>query len=146
MSSGRRSVLIAACGLLAWYAITLGFWALRPLPDSVPAGKDRRPAANAPADQKVGPEVLYSAKVSCNNLFASAAGPRVLPVLPVQPEGVNKLGYQRTPCTSVHSQARVLFILNTVFVLASFGIGGWLVTRHRRIAPPTPPIGTLTPA
>jgi hypothetical protein len=146
MSSGRRSVLIAAVGLLAWYAITLGFWALRPLHDSVPAGKDRRPAASAPADQKIGPEVLYSAKVSCNNLFASAAGPKVLPVLPAQPEGVNKLGYQRTPCTSVHSQARILFILNTVFVIAAFGIGAWLLRRHRRIASPTAPVGTLAPA
>ncbi len=146
MSSGRRSIIIAAVGLLAWYAVTLGFWALRPLSDSVPAGKDRRPAANAPADQKIGPEVLYSAKVSCNNLFASAAGPRVLPVLPVQPEGVNKLGYQRTPCTSVHSQARVLFILNTVFVITAFGLGGWLVMRHRRTASPTPPIATLATA
>ena len=146
MSSGRRSVLIAACGLLAWYAITLGFWALRPLSDSVPAGKDRRPAANAPADQKIGPEVLYSAKVSCNNLFASSAGPRALPVLPEQPEGVNKLGYQRTPCISVHSQARVLFILNTIFVLAVFGVGGWLLRRHRRITPPTPLVGALAPA
>ena len=146
MSSGRRSVLIAAVGLLVWYAITLGFWALRPLSDSVPAGKDRRPAANAPADQKIGPEVAYSQKVACNNLFAFAAGPRVLPVLPVQPEGINKLGYQRTPCASVHSQARVLFILNTVFVIAVFGIGGWLLMRHRRTASPTAPVGTLAPA
>lgn len=146
MSSGRRSIIIAAVGLLAWYAVTLGFWALRPLSDSVPAGKDRRPAANAPADQKIGPEVLYSAKVSCNNLFASAAGPRVLPDLPVQPEGVNKLGYQRTPCTSVHSQARVLFILNTVFVITAFGLGGWLVMRHRRTASPAPQTPTLATA
>jgi hypothetical protein len=112
----------------------------------VPAGKDRRPAANAPADQKVGPEVLYSAKVSCNNLFSSTAGPSVLPTLPVQPEGVNKLGFQRTPCTSVHSQARVLFILNTIFVIAAFSVGGWLITRQRRTAFPTPPVGTLAPA
>ncbi len=146
MSSGRRSVLIAAVGLLAWYAITLGFWALRPLSDSVPAGKDRRPSANAPVDQKIGPEVVYSQKVSCNNLFASAARTGTLPTLPTQPEGVNKLGYQRTPCSSVHSQARVLFILNTVFVIAVFGIGGWLLRRHRRTASPPASVGTMAPA
>ena len=146
MSSGRRSILIAAVGLLAWYALTLGFWALRPLSDSVPAGKDRRPAANAPADQKIGPEVAYSQKVACKNLFASAARPSVLPVLPLQPEGVNKLGYQRSPCTSVRGQARVLFILNTAFVIAVFGIGAWLLMRHGRTASPTAPVGTLASA
>jgi hypothetical protein len=136
MSSGRRSILIAAFGLLAWYAITLGFWALRPLSDSVPAGIDRRtPAA-----------VAYSQKVSCNNLFASAAQRGPLPTLPDQPAGANKLGYQRTPCASVHSQARVLFILNTAFVLAAFGGGGWLLMRHRRAMSPTPPVGSLAAA
>jgi hypothetical protein len=136
MSSGRRSILIAAGGLLAWYAITLGFWALRPLSDSVPAGTDRR-TPNA---------VAYSQKVSCNNLFASAARSGDLPTLPDQPAGVNKLGYQRTPCTSVHSEARVLFILNTVFVLATFGVGGWLLMRHRRTAEPSTPVGSLASA
>jgi hypothetical protein len=136
MSSGRRSIIIAACGLLAWYAITLGFWALRPLSDSVPAGMDRR-TPNA---------VAYSQKVSCNNLFTSAARSGDVPTLPDQPAGVNKLGYQRTPCTSVHNEARVLFILNTIFVIAAFAIGGWLLMRHRRTAEPTPPVGALTSA
>ena len=131
MSSGRRSVIIGATALLAWYLVTVLFWAVPKLSDSVPAGVDRRPAAAS--NDKVGPGVVYSQKVSCNNLFTSAARPDTpLPELPAQPDGVNKLGYQRGACSSVHSQARVLFILNTLFVIAAFAGGAWLLARHRR--------------
>jgi hypothetical protein len=125
--------MIGAIGLLAWYAVTVLFWAVPKLSDSVPAGVDRRPAASAPATEKIGPGVAYSQRVSCNNVFASAARPDTpLPVLPVQPEGVFQLQYNRAACTSVHSQARTLFILNTIFVVAVFAAGGWLLSRHRK--------------
>jgi hypothetical protein len=133
MSSGRRPIMIGAIALLAWYAVTVLFWAVPKLSDSVPAGFDRRPAANAPATEKLGPAVAYSQRVACNNLLSSAARPDApLPVLPVQPEGANQLQYNRTPCTSVHSQARSLFVLNTIFVVAVFAAGGWLLARRRR--------------
>jgi hypothetical protein len=133
MSSGRKPILIGAVALLAWYAVTILFWAVPKLTDAVPAGVDRRPAATAPATEKTGPGVAYSQRVSCNNVFLSAARPDTpLPVLPVQPEGVFQLQYNRTPCTSVHSQARTLFILNTIFVVAVFAVGGWLLSRRQR--------------
>jgi hypothetical protein len=125
--------MIGAIALLAWYAVTVLFWAVPKLTDSVPAGVDRRPAATAPATEKIGPGVAYSQRVTCNNLLTSAARPDTpLPVLPVQPDGVFQLQYNRAPCTSVHGQARSLFILNTVFVVAVFAVGGWLLRRRRR--------------
>jgi hypothetical protein len=133
MSSGRKPIVIGAIGLLAWYAVTVLFWAVPKLSDSVPSGIDRRPSAGAPATQKIGPGVAYSQRVSCNSLFSSSARPDApLPVLPVQPEGAFQLQYNRAACSSVHSQAQTLFILNTIFVVAVFAAGGWLLARRRK--------------
>lgn len=136
MSSGRRAVIIAVSGLVVWYAVTLFAWAARPQHDSVPVGTDY--TLKTPA--------LVSKTVSCSTLFSSASRADAgLPALTPQPSNVPALKYQRTPCTSVHSQARLLFALDTLFIITALGAGAYLLLRHRRTL--DPPVSALpTPA
>jgi hypothetical protein len=123
----RRRLALVGAAAIVWYVCILAFWALQPLTDSVPVGVDN--TLKTPAN--------VSVSVKCNTLFDSA--PRVespLPTLKVQPEGSPPLAFQREPCVSVHTQARIVFALDSILFLAVLGGLGWLVLRRRRIEEP----------
>ena len=128
MSSGRRSIVLAASGVLLWFIAIMVFWAFQPSTDAVPSGVDQRVfvVARGPANTP------YSQKVMCNTLFFSSARSLDLPALPDQPTGVTPLKYQRAACTTVHREARLLFAIDTLAFLGLFAAGGWLLMRHRR--------------
>lgn len=122
----RRPVLIAAVALIGWYVIVLLLWAVQPLSDSIPVGVDRSPTILVPAK----PEKQISKTVECNSLFAGSArdaGP--LPELPVQPDKYPALEYPRAACSAVQRDARIVFGLNTAFVLV--GLAGLVIVSRR---------------
>jgi hypothetical protein len=125
MTSGRRSVVMAAGGVTVWYVCTLILWAFQPLTDAVPAGVDYTLKAPSPV----------SIEVECNTLFARAdrAG-SPLPALKAQPSDKPPLAYSRQSCSQVHQQARILFFLDTTLFVVLLSVGGWLALRRRRPA------------
>jgi hypothetical protein len=123
----RRRLVIVGVAAIVWYACILVFWAMQTLSDSVPVGVDN--TLKTPAS--------VSVSVECNTLFDSA--PRddsALPTLKVQPEGLPPLAFQREPCVYVQTQARIVFVFDTVLFLGVLGGLGWLVLRRRRIEEP----------
>lgn len=126
----RRLMLFAAAGLVAWYVCVLLLWAVQPLSDSVPIG----------IDLSLKQPKQVSKVVDCNSLFAGSArdsGP--LPALNVQPIDADPLTYSRTACTTVQRDARIIFSLNTLFVM--FALAG-MAYIARRLAgqPDLPPL------
>jgi hypothetical protein len=125
MSGGRRIAFLAAAAAVVWYACVLIFWATQPLSDSVPVGVDYNPKQ----------PVFVSVSVSCNNVLDGAARDgSALPVLKPQPKGSPSLAYQRDPCAIVHSQARLVFALDTAVMLVVLGFAGWVVFWRPRAA------------
>ncbi len=107
--------------LVLWYAATLGFWAARPLSDTVPVGVDN--TLKTPAS--------VSIHVSCNTLFRSAPRPdSPLPALAAQPAGQPPLAYSHTPCAQTHREARGLFVFDTFCVVGAIALVLWLVRRR----------------
>ena len=118
--------MIAAVALIAWYVIVLLLWAVQPLSDSIPVGVDRSPTLLVPPK----PQKQISKTVDCNTLFASSAHDgSALPALPVQPERYAPLEYLRAACTAVQRDARIVFGLNTLFVLV--GLAGLVLVNRR---------------
>jgi hypothetical protein len=135
MFAGRRFALIGTVASVVWYLCVLLFWALQPLTDSVPVG----------IDYTLTQPKFVSASVHCQGLFDSA--PRdlsALPVLKLQPAGKPPLGFQREPCGIVHSQARIVFAIDTVAFAAVVVCFVWLALRRRRASLPTR-LGTSSP-
>jgi hypothetical protein len=129
MTSGRRSVLIAAGAVTVWYVCTLILWAFQPLTDAVPVGVDYTLKQPSPV----------SIDVECNTLFARAAREgSPLPALKAQPTDNPPLAYSRESCTQVHQQARILFFLDTTLVVVLLSVGGWLAFRRRPSAVAVP--------
>lgn len=89
-----------------WFALVL-VWALRPQSDTVPVG----------IDYNVTPGVAVTQDVECNELFASSAVRGTLPMLAPQPAKAPDLDYQRSPCTLVQRNGRIVFGLDVVFYL-----------------------------
>src|SRR4051812_24706768 len=93
-----RAWLLGA--LLVWLLLVT-WWALRPVSDSVPTGKDKNHAET-------------SQTVECDSALsgnARASGP-----LPVLPHGRS---YQRTPCELPHKNNRIIFAIDVLVVLAA---------------------------
>jgi hypothetical protein len=96
--------------LAAWFAFVF-VWALRPVSDAVPTGT----VDNQHTTQTV----------SCSAPLSSEASVRgSLPPLPAGRE------YERQPCVEQHHQYRLLFWLDTAFVLLA-ACGVMLATRPR---------------
>jgi hypothetical protein len=128
VTSGRRSALYGAIGLAVWFLCTLVFWAFQPLTDSVPVG----------IDYTLVPPRPVSVEVQCNTLFDGAAHDgSPLPTLKAQPKGAPALGFQRDVCTQVHSEAQVLFYLDTGMVVVIAAGAGWFMLRRRRASAPS---------
>lgn len=109
---GRRYLIGTVLALLAWYVSVLFLWALQPLSDSIPVG----------VEAKTGRAI--SQTVDCNTLFSGAA--RAADPLPTL---VKPYAYPRAACTLVHDQARTLFILNTVLVVAALLVAAAIAVR-----------------
>ncbi len=121
-------MLFAAAGLVAWYLCVLLLWAVQPLSDSVPIG----------IDLSLKEPKQVSQTVDCNSLFASSArdsGP--LPALNAQPIDADPLTYSRTACTAAQRDARIIFGLNTVFVVCTLAAMAYIA--RRLAAQPDPP-------
>jgi len=126
MFAPRRFALNGAIATLVWYTCILTFWALQPLNDSVPVGVDYTRAAPA----------SVSVSVDCNELFDSAPRDDSVPALKVQPAGKPPLAFQREPCVLVQDQARMVFIFDTLGLLAV--VGGFVLLALRRRRPSSP--------
>lgn len=134
----RRSLLSAAVGLIAWYLAVLLLWAVQPLSDAVPIGIDWSPTVLDPP--KAAKQV--SQTVQCNNLFAgSARNSSPLPTLNPQPPKKPELTYSRGACSAVQRDARIVFALNTMFVMVA--IAGLVVISRRLGRPPPGPAAQL---
>lgn len=129
---GRRIVLLAAVGVAVWYLVVLFSWAVRPLHDAIPVGvnpKDGKPV---------------SQEVSCNKLFAADAHDGALPTLPTRlPIYGQQYEYNRTACTLVQRDARIVFALDTLGAIVI--IGGLLYVALRSpVLDPVPPPATTS--
>ena len=137
MSRTRRSLLIVGGVLIAWFLCTIVFWGVRPLSDSVPIGIDQSLLCDDGVNRC--PKQV-SETVECNSLFDSSARDtsKALPVLNVQPEGFAELTYSRSACGAVQRDARIVFGLNTVFVLVA--LAGVVLVARRTSAHAEPPL------
>ncbi len=127
--------MIGATALLAWYLCVLLLWAVQPLSDAVPIGTDWSPTVLVPPKA----QKQVSQAVDCNTLFAgSARDSSPLPGLNPQPQGRDALTYSRGACSAVQRDARIVFGLNTLFVLVAL-TGLILVTRRLGSQPSTAP-------
>ena len=129
MSISPRRLLLATVAVLAYAGLLVGVWATRPLHDSIPVGMDYSPTLASPPE----PARLLSVDVTCNALFSSSpSGDEPLPELTAQPEGFPALAFQREPCALVHRNARVLFVVNVLAVVATLTVIGLVARRLRR--------------
>ena len=129
MSATAKRLRLAAVALFVYSVVLLTFWAARPLHDLVPVGIDRTPTVAVPPQ----PEQAISQSVECNSLFASEPRPgESLPKLKPQPKGQPALAYQRDPCQHVHSEARLVFVIDSFVVLALIGLLAFRAVRLRR--------------
>ena len=125
---GRRILLLAAGAVTVWYLVVLFSWAIRPLHDAIPVGVN-------PRDGKP-----VSQEVSCNTLFAANAHDGALPTLPTRlPLFGQQYVYNRSACTLVQRDARIVFALDTLGAIVV--IGGLLYVAQRR----PHPAGALPP-
>ena len=127
MSNARRNLLLGAGAVVVAYLLLVVFWAVRPLDDAVPIGKN---ADGEPQSQTV----------ECNTLFASSVRPNEpLPTLDSLPVEIAPYEYNRTACRAVQRDARRIFALDTVFAVL-------LALRQKpgppAPLPPTPPSST----
>ena len=100
-----RYLTLSGVAVIAWYLCVVFLWAARPLSDSVPVGVSK--ATGAPVSQNV----------SCHTLFASASRSTD----PLPPLGESQR-YLRTPCTRVHTHARIVFAIDTLVLIALLGL------------------------
>lgn len=111
----RRILLLVTVGLVVWYGLVLGAWALRSLSDTVPG--------TVPAATKEAPKARAATTVelSCGTLFSPDD---VAP--PSTPAG---LELDREPCDLVVSDARRVFAIDTLVLV--LGLAAVVVVRRR---------------
>jgi hypothetical protein len=126
MSNARRNLLLGAGAVVIAYVLLVVFWALQPLDDAVPIGKNED---NVPQSQTV----------ECNTLFDSSVRPdQPLPTLDALPAKFAPYEYNRTACHAVQRDARRIFALDTVIaVLLTIGLV-LLALRQTQGGPPAP--------
>ena len=128
MSQTAKRLGLAAVALMLYFVLLMAVWASRPLHDSVPVGVDWTPTTAAPPK----PEQVTDQVVRCNTLFASQARAEGLPTLRPQPKGRPALAYQHDPCKLVHSQARLLFVIQSGALIGSTALLVFLAMRSRQ--------------
>ncbi|MBI5088442.1 MAG: hypothetical protein HZB15_06145 [Actinobacteria bacterium] len=129
MTITRGRLAIVAGALLLYFALLMTVWAARPLEsDSVPVGVDWTPTTAVPAQ----PERNAVQVVECNSLFDGDAFDEPLPALTPQPAGRPALAYQHEPCALIHRDARIVFAINALGLLAGLVVLGWLAVRAGR--------------
>lgn len=135
-SNGNKSrrTLIAAAALVAWVLVLVFGWAVRPIDDTVPVvvDPDSALAVELAANPSATPaDAPRSQLVECNTLFD--ASPRDLSV-PL-PELREDYVYERTPCNSPHSDARLAAAVNTMALVVV--VIGWIWIARRTTSTPT---------
>ena len=119
---------MAAGAVALWYLVVLFSWAVRPLHDAIPVGVN-------PRDGKP-----VSQEVACNTLFATYAHEGALPTLPTRlPIYGQQYEYNRTACTLVQRDARVVFGLDTLGAIVVIGGLLYVALRSPMLAPVPPP-------
>ena len=108
----RRYLILSGVAVIAWYLCVLFLWAAQPLSDAVPVGVSKETG------------VPVSQSVSCYTLFASTS--RSTEPLPLLGES---LAYLRTPCTRVHTHARIVFAIDTLVLLGVLALLVVVATR-----------------
>jgi hypothetical protein len=99
-NQARRYLIGTAVVLIGWYLCVIFLWAVKPLSDSVPTGVVKETNTSV------------SQAVSCHSLFSSSArGTSALPTV------AEPLAYQRSACSLVHSDARVMFAIDTLLLV-----------------------------
>jgi len=112
-----RWLVIGVIVLVGWYVVVLT-WAFHPLIDHVPTGViDNK--------QTVQP-------VTCASPVSSASGaPSPLPTL------LPGRAYETTPCIQAHRDARLAFLIDSVFTAIALSFLGWRLTdRAQRAVSP----------
>ncbi len=128
MAIPKSKLLLSAVGVVLLYLLLAFGWAARPLHDSVPVGTDWAPTVLTPPK----PQQLVSQEVRCNSVFASSPrGSEPLPSLTPQPKGQPALDYQRPPCVLVQSNARTVFVIDTLFAIGVLALIGAVAMRRR---------------
>jgi hypothetical protein len=131
----RRLVLAVVAVAVAWYAVVLFAWAVRPIHDSIPTGVDRN---NRPIAQRVTCHTLFEGAdriervVQGKTLTIWLNGSRL-------PDPASGGVYTRDPCVIPHTDAQRVFLLDTLALLAVLAGGGYAYVRLRRVpAEPVP--------
>ena len=121
MSADRRSTRITAlivAGALVWLLVLTVAWAARPLSDTIVVGVDE--------DGR-----RITVDVECNTLFdADPVDGAALAVI----DAVDPAIAAQAPCESVHSQARLLALINVALVIAVIAGALVVAARRRRVA------------
>jgi hypothetical protein len=137
-AKARRIVLIVLGAVVAWYVVIVLAWATRPLDDTVPVGnlpawEEVEPVPGADAPVPIGVNVVETETIRCNSLFDGDALDGALPELPF-PQVFN-----REPCTLMRSNARLMFVVDTIVLVAALVGGTVLLLRARRRREPEHP-------
>jgi hypothetical protein len=127
---GKRT-RIAVAALVAWVLVLTFGWALRPIDDTVPVVVDPTSAlavelaANPSATPDDAPR---SQLVHCNSLVDP------LPRNPWEPlpELREDYVYERRPCDSPHSDARLAAVVNALAVVLVVAAWIWIARRERK--------------
>jgi hypothetical protein len=124
----RRIVLAVMAVAIAWYAVVLFTWALRPIHDSIPTGNDKD---GHPIAQRVTCHTLFEGGDSISRVVQGKTltiwlnGSRL-------PDPASKGVYTRDPCVIPHTDAQRVFAIDTLVLLAILGAGGYASVRLRR--------------
>jgi hypothetical protein len=104
--------------VILWY-LSVVIWATRPLHEVLMVGTDY--TATTPQQVVV--------EVECASPFSNAGVTGDLPQLTPQPADRQPLGFPREPCRFVHSDARMVLLLDTAVLALVLGILAYLWRR-----------------
>ncbi len=128
VTGADRRLWIAVSVVIAFAAL-IGWWAVRPLTDSVAVGTDWTPTL---LDPPQGQQEIRQ-EVECNSLLSSTARPdEPLPTLTPQPTDKPPLAYRRPPCEFVHSDARRTFAIDVLAIVIAIGVLAIAFKRRRQ--------------
>ena len=126
MTRRRRLLLMAVAALVAWFAMVTVTWAVRPLSDTMPVGRD--------------PDGLVYRRTVCGTLFDSNPTAGVTVPEPTTPATLDltkylPFGFPRPPCVLVHHEARVLYAIDTTAFWLGLAALAFIARRTRPRAP-----------
>ena len=137
MSTAAKSLSLIAVGVLVYFVLLVTLWAARPLEDYVFVGVDWTPTTEVPPQS----QKERWQRVECNTVFDSEPrSDEPLPALTPQPEGRQALAYPQDVCEHVHSNGRLMFVVDTVIVLVALAVIAVIALRLRSQQSPVAPV------